>query len=274
MIKVNGKKVEINHFPDGTLRLKVDPECNNEIIWVYENEEEFAVLIYITKHLKSFVSFKSIVLDMCYLPNARMDRIKNNDEVFTLKYFTDVINWLGFDEVHVMDVHSDVSKALLDRSVFENPSEYISFVLGYISEGDLSNVVLYYPDASSAKRYSEFFANVSYCYGEKIRDWDTGKILGLEIKGNGIDLKDKTVLMVDDIISYGGSLYHSANALKEYDVNKIFAYVTHTENSILNREKGTLIKVLEDNTVEKLFTTNSLFTGHHEKIEVMEVYHE
>lgn len=274
MIKVNGKKVEINHFPDGTLRLKVDPECNNEIIWVYENEEEFAVLIYITKHLKSFVSFKSIVLGMCYLPNARMDRIKNNDEVFTLKYFTDVINWLGFDEVHVMDVHSDVSKALLDRSVFENPSEYISFVLGYISEGDLSNVVLYYPDAGSAKRYSEFFANVSYCYGEKIRDWDTGKILGLEIKGNGIDLKDKTVLMVDDIISYGGSLYHSANALKEYDVNKIFAYVTHTENSILNREKGTLIKALEDNTVEKLFTTNSLFTGHHEKIEVMEVYHE
>lgn len=48
-------------------------------------------------------------------------------------------------------------------------------------------------------------------------------------------------------------------------------YATHTENSILDKEKGTLIKSLENNTVNRLFTTNSLFNGSHEKITVMEV---
>ena len=272
MIRVNGKAVEINHFPDGTLRLKVDQEVDNEILWVYENEEEFAALIYITKHLKDFVYFKKVVLNMFYVPNARMDRTKNSDEVFTLKYFSDVINWLGFDEIHVIDIHSDVGKALLNKCCCGDVLLYIAYALGYISEGKLSNVVLYFPDSGSAKRYLGLFEpNAPYCYGEKKRDWNTGKILGLEIQDNGIDLKDKTILMIDDIISYGGSLYYSAKALKEIGVGKIYAYATHTENSILDKEKGTLIKALENNTVERLFTTNSLFTGKHEKIEVMEV---
>lgn len=208
---------------------------------------------------------------MPYLTNARMDRTKNKEEVFTLKYFADVINWLEFDRVCVLDVHSDVSKSLINKCDFKNPLQYIEDTLEIISEGNMLNVVLYYPDAGSAKRYSEILPQYKYCYGEKKRDWKTGKILGLEIKTNGIDLKEKVVLMIDDIVSYGGSLYYSANTLKEYGVDKIYAYATHTENSVLDKEKGTLIKALENNTVEKLFTTNSLFTGTHEKIEVMEV---
>ena len=77
--------------------------------------------------------------------------------------------------------------------------------------------------------------------------------------------------MIDDIISYGGSLYYSAKVLKECGVDRIYAYASHTENSVLDREKGTLIKSLEDGTVERLFTTDSLFTGKHDKITVMEV---
>ena len=58
---------------------------------------------------------------------------------------------------------------------------------------------------------------------------------------------------------------------KKNGVKEIYAYATHTENSILDKEKGTLIKSLENNTVNRLFTTNSLFKGNHEKITVMEV---
>ena len=77
--------------------------------------------------------------------------------------------------------------------------------------------------------------------------------------------------MIDDIIAYGGSLYYSALELKKAGAEKIYAYATHTENSVLDREKGTLRKALEDGTVENVFTTNSLYTGKHEKIVVMEV---
>ena len=110
-----------------------------------------------------------------------------------------------------------------------------------------------------------------YCYGEKKRDWETGKIFGLEIKNNGIDLKGKVVLMVDDIISYGGSLHYSAAELKKCGAKEIYAYVTHTENSVLDEEKGTLINDLNDGTVLRLFTTDSIYKGNHPKITVIKI---
>ena len=224
-------------------------------------------LMLIKKHLERHLTNVDYYLFMPYIPNARMDRVKNDDEVFTLKYFCDFINSLNFLRVYVLDAHSDVSTALLNNCENDNPRDYIKDAIRQISD----DIVLYFPDAGAAKRYSDLFPEIMYCYGEKKRDWKSGKILGLDIRSNGIDLNGKTVLMIDDIIAYGGSLFYSANALKEVGVDKIYAYATHTENSILDREKGTLIKSLENNTVERLFTTNSLFSGKHDKITVLEL---
>lgn len=277
MIKVDGKIVEINKFPDGTPRINLNVNelgayfSNGiEIDWKYENDDEMFYLMLIKRHLEEHLpSDTDVELFLLYVPNARMDRTKNTDEVFTLKYFCDFINSLGFSNVYVLDPHSDVSVALLNRCVVLTPEKYIRDV--FHSMKVTNNVVLYFPDSSAAKRYSELFPDISYCYGEKKREWKTGKILGLDVRTNGIDLSGKTILMIDDIISYGGSLFYSAEELKKCNPYKIYAYATHTENSVLDKEKGTLIKALENNTVERLFTTNSLFTGEHEKITVMEV---
>ena len=278
MIKVDGRIVEINKFPDGTPRINLDANKLSiyfpnwsKIDWKYENDNEIFYLMLIKKHLeKYFPSDANIELFLPYVPNARMDRTKNADEVFTLKYFCDFINSLGFSNVYVLDPHSDVSVALLNRCVVLTPEKYIRDVFRSLEV--TNNVVLYFPDSSAAKRYSELFPDIPYCYGEKKRDWKTGKILGLNVRTNGItDFSGKTILMIDDIISYGGSLFYSAEELKIYNPYKIYAYATHTENSVLDKEKGTLIKALENNTVERLFTTDSLFTGKHEKITVMEV---
>ena len=277
MIRVSGEIVEINKFPDGTPRINLDVENIKEdeydgrfcilIDWFYENNDEMFYLMLIKKHLERHLTNVDYYLFMPYIPNARMDRVKNDDEVFTLKYFCDFINSLNFSRVYVLDAHSDVSTALLNNCENDNPRDYIKDAIRQISD----DIVLYFPDAGAAKRYSDLFPEIMYCYGEKKRDWKSGKILGLGIRSNGIDLNGKTVLMIDDIIAYGGSLFYSANALKEAGVDKIYAYATHTENSILDREKGTLIKSLENNTVERLFTTNSLFSGKHDKITVLEV---
>lgn len=278
MIKINGDIVTINKFPDGTPRINIDAnsigECNYDgspciwFDWIYESNDEMFYLMLIKRHLEKFKTNVDYYLNLPYIPNARMDRVKNNDEVFTLKYFCEFINWLNFSGVYVLDAHSDVSTALLNNCFEENPKEYIEQAIAKIGE---RNLVLYFPDAGAAKRYSDLFPELQYCYGEKKRDWETGKILGLDIRTNGIDLADKVVLMIDDIIAYGGSLYYSAEELKKNGVKEIYAYATHTENSILDKEKGTLIKSLENNTVNRLFTTNSLFKGNHEKITVMEV---
>lgn len=278
MIKVNKKEVLIEKFPDGTPRINLSPidvanSINDSfgltrvyIEWLYETNDEIFYLILIKKHLETYLINPVFFLNLPYIPNARMDRIKGNHEVFTLKYFCDMINFLDFKAVYVLDAHSDVSVGLLNNCICLNANSYVSKAIEHISD----EVILYFPDYGAAKRYANMFPQYMYCYGEKKRDWETGKILGLDVRTNGIDLTGKTVLMIDDIISYGGSLYYSALKLKDLGVNKLYAYATHTENSVLNKEKGTLIKALENNTVERLYTTNSLFRGQHEKIVVME----
>lgn len=292
MIKVNGIKIKREHFPDGTQRL-LDIDIfrlthryiDKEFIfdWKYENDEELITLIYLVNHFREniyTIKQYSFILNLAYVPNARMDRTKNINEVFTLKHFCKLINDLKFDQVIICDPHSNICTALLNNVFVVNCQPVIAECVDLIEEDeyhhaghDSSEIIYYYPDAGAAKKYSEIIDG-RYIYGEKKRDWETGQIQGLEIKFDhapNVNLEKCIILMVDDIISYGGSLYYSTQALKKYNPKKIYAYVTHAENSVLDKEKGKFINLLEDGSVEKLYTTDSIFTEEHKKIEVLKL---
>lgn len=266
MITVNDRVVNVNSFPDGTMLLKFDNrmEPAYEIVWRYDNDTEFLTLIYLVKHLRSKCD-AYIDLVMPYIPNARMDRVKNPEDVFTLKYFAELLNGLNLNSVTVLDPHSDVSAALINNLRIDSPKNYIEEALFRMkkTEGvDTDHIFVFYPDNGSARRYADV-VNRYYAYGVKKRDWETGKIIGLDIIDNGFDLTGKDILIVDDICSKGGTFYHSAKKLKELGARDIYLYVSHCENTILEGEllKGDLIK--------KVFTTDSIFTKNHEKIEVL-----
>lgn len=63
----------------------------------------------------------------------------------------------------------------------------------------------------------------------------------------------------------GGRFLHSARKLKELGANKIYLYITHCENTILEGE------LLTSGLIEKVYTTDSIFTKEHEKIEVIKL---
>lgn len=270
MISINGKPIEINKFPDGTLLIKEEPSYDIAIIsWFFENNEELVALIYLANHLRSN-GVKKIQLYMPYVPNARQDRVKTPEDVFTLKYFAGVINSLGFDKVTVLDPHSPVSEALLNNIEIVNPQRLISGVVAdiattdkYIKDG-ASKLMLFYPDEGAMKRYSGMLIQ-PYAFGIKKRDWVSGKILGLDVAGNVDGIKDSTVLIIDDICSRGGTFYHSALKLKELGAKNILLYVTHCENTILDGD------VLNCGLIDKVYTTNSIFTASHENIAVTDI---
>lgn len=284
MIKLYGTEVNVNHFPDKTQLVKIKEKvddvgyvfenmCRAIIEWKYESDEELVTLIYLVNHMRDKMEIDDIYLKMLYIPNARMDRTNSAYEVFTLKYFCGIINGLNFTSVEVLDAHSNVSLALLDRVVENKPTECIVEAIQRVEheEGYNDDLVLFFPDAGSMKRYSKMIKEVTdvpYCHGEKERDWKTGE-LKHEIKivnDFNIDLKGRTILMVDDIIAYGGTMINSAKALKEQGVGNIYAYATHVENSILSTERPTLVS---DENVKKIYTTDSLYNGTHDKIEVI-----
>ena len=264
MIKCNEKIVNLNHFPDGTLLIKELAPENEKVVltWLYENNEEMVALYFLVNHLKS-KGIKEIELNMPYIPNARQDRVKAKEDVFTLKYFAKMINSLGFAKVTVLDPHSYVSEALIDNICVKTPKENVEKVLDVITEGGKEDVLLFYPDEGAMKRYSAM-CDKPYVFGMKKRDWTTGQIQGLDVQGQTELIKGSKVLIVDDICSRGGTFYHSAKALKNLGAGEIYLYVSHCENSILEGD------LLTSNLVEKVFTTNSIFTKQHEKITVME----
>ena len=271
MIKLNGVEVTPGNFPDRTLLLKIDEEIvkknreDNVITWNFESNEEMVVLYFLTNHLRSTFGAYFITLVMPYIPNARQDRVKNNSDVFTLKYFAEFINNLYFDKVVVLDPHSYVSEALIDNIKVESPKPYIEQVIGSIkSEIKDESLIAFYPDEGAMKRYSGML-EMPYAFGIKKRDWESGKIEGLDVSGATDLIKNNNIIIIDDICSKGGTFYFSAQKLKELGANKVFLYITHCENSILEG------KVLTSGLVDKVFTTNSIFTAKHENIEVIEL---
>lgn len=254
MIKAGNIIIEQNHFPDGTLLAKLDPyderfQWEDDILieWHYENDAELFTLICVKRHLEHFFDSNThFNLLLPYVPHARMDRVKNSDEIFTLKYFCEVINSLHFDVVLVSDVHSNVASALLNNVVCQQPTTIIEAVKNICGAQ-----VLCYPDEGAMKRYS---ANLPYRYtfGIKKRDWETGQIERLDLI-YGECVKDKDVLIVDDICSKGGTFLHTAKALKEAGANNIYLYITHCETTIFDGE------MISSGLITGIYTTDSIF---------------
>ncbi len=261
------------NYPDGTQKIDFENDFRSYagvedlfLVWKgYRGDEELVTLIYLTRHIQNEWHLNP-GLYLPYVPNARMDRVKDEVyEVFTLKYFTEIINSLNFKFVQVLDPHSNVTSALLDKVKSVSPYGFISNAIDHIKNVKGANkVFLYFPDEGAEKRYSELFRESDYLVGHKKRNWRTGEIEGLTITGkNGQNYtipEDASVLMVDDIISYGGTLSHSAYVLKEMGFSHIYAYATHVEDSVLDKDKGTLWKDVENGLVDMIFTTDSLFS--------------
>ena len=268
MIWVNDHRIIEEYFPDGTPKMlnlpEMEPYPQDTIVWKFESITEQILLYNLVNHMRDHGA-NYIVLILPYIPNARMDRVKADTECFTLKYFAKFINDLHFSYVAVLDPHSDVAPALLDRVIVLDPSELIKSVLA-----EHNADIICFPDAGAYKRYSTLFSEmyddginlIPRIYCDKVRDWKTGKLLGMCVNHNlDISLEGKRVLIVDDLCSRGGTFMMCANELKKLGVADIQLWVSHCENSIFAG------KVLaEDSPISAVWTTDSLKHGEHKKL--------
>lgn len=250
MIKVNGHIIQQDTFGDGTLKceaiagMRIKDE--NEIWWLYDNDTELFALYSIVKDIQDRMYSAKNYLYLPYIPHARQDRNVSN-RLFTLKYFSEIINSLDFQFVAVLDPHSDVSTALIDRVVLMGEYGLMSMAL------DPKTEAIMYPDAGAAKKYGMNYPNV--IIGNKHRNAD-GRIDSYELMN--FTEGTKRVIIRDDICSYGGTFVSAAKALKEHGVEGITLVVSHCENNILKGEAFDYI--------DKVITTDSICTISHPKL--------
>ena len=248
MIWVNGKEIAQEHFSAGELKIKLFG-CGKErmdIVWHYENDAELFTIMCIRDY---YASHKAI-LYIPYLPHARMDRVKNPEDVFTLRTFARVINSMDFERVYVWDAHSNVGPALIDRCHDVPAKNWIEEAIKEMSYPK-DYLCLFFPDEGAQKRYGGMFPDYKQAFGIKNRNWETGKIEGYMIIGED-NVKDNHILIIDDICSYGNTFVKAAEALHEAGANGIDLYVTHCEEAVVRGD------VFKCGLIDKVFTTDSL----------------
>jgi len=274
MIKLNGDIIEVNTFPNGEIFIDINEDLildKNILNLHFEKDQDLLSLLYITDYIHELGN--SCSLQMFYIPYSRMDR-KENNRLFTLKTVIKLINSMKFEKVYVLEPHSDVSLALLDR-VDSNTTLILSLTQNLIEKlldttfttlsqaflaAEKANIYLVYPDTGALKRYNKLFkySNIISC--SKEREFDTGRITKLSIS-NDVDFsKVKSAIIVDDLCSRGGTFKLVGEMLHNKGVEDVYLAVSHCEDTIF---KGDL---LNTDTIKKIVTTDSLLNGTHEKI--------
>lgn len=267
MISVDNKQVDFKHFNDGTLRLNFAPASLFNYIfitWLYDGEEEMGQLYFLTNHLRQSYKASKIILTLPYVPNARMDRIQEKKECFTLKYFCQFINDLHFEKVIIFDPHSNVATALLDRVEILDPYWNIHSLLNTYPSATLAFV-----DEGGYKRYKNMIDDHYFIFGVKDREWSSQNINSMQVLGAKHMVAGHDIVIVDDIVSRGSSLYLLAKQLKEMSAGNIYAWISHCEDTVLQPHINGQSLLDIPNLITKIYTTNSIYRANHPKIEVV-----
>ena len=264
---INGELVANECYPNNERIMKMP---SDDALNLYRDKQIIFFLRYETDHdLTALLTYKRCLDDRLpkvdkkliipYFPYSRMDR-HIDGYVCSLKYVADMINDLNFDKVLTFDPHSNVTTTLLDRVGVYQPNHCIDTAIQQAHPD-----YIFYPDAGACKRYSELKVggNIPVFYGNKARDLNTGKITKFELV-NAPDLTGKTVLIVDDLCSKGGTFVASAKELKAAGAKSVLLYVSHCEKSIYNGD------LLTTDWVDKIYTTNSIIPfSENSKIEIV-----
>lgn len=264
-------------FGNNEIRLDIPKDVLDEInkytrieFRFKDNESLFKLLL-----LDNVLERNNLLVDyyFWYLPYSRMDRIKEDETAFSLEIIANLINNLkSANHKYTLDTHSDVSLALVRKikelgKDFSFHNEVIKKALK--SENFDEKTILVFPDAGARKRFENKVdlskvKNIITC--DKSRDFQTGQIkeiiANFEKRENELD-DFENIFVIDDLCSYGGTFVGVKEAINKIIKDNKAKYnliITHCEDVIL---KGQVL-----NEYEKVFTTDSLLTITHPKIDI------
>lgn len=252
MIFINGQSFGNEYFGNKEAIYKeVDLRSDINIIdFYFEDNGDIANMLMAVGYIKEEKPLSSIDIIFYYLPYSAMDR-KINDQIFSLKIFAHIINAQGFRRVYVLDAHNmEVTMDLIYNVEFLDINTYVKEAIQKFNPD-----VLYFPDKGALAKYPKLLVDygLPIIHGNKVRDLNNrGKITSYETITDGVNIKGKRVLIIDDICRKGGTFVAAATELKKLGVSDIGLYVSHCEAGIF---EGKLLE--KDSDISAVYTTNS-----------------
>ncbi len=244
-------KVNFLEFSDGEYQPSFEQSVRGSIVYIIgstfppaDNLMEMLLMIDAAKRASAY----KITVVIPYFGYARQDRKDKPRVPIGAKLVANLLQAAGATRIMTMDLHSDQIQGF-----FEIPVDHLyasSLFVDYLKSQNLDNLTIASPDMGGAKRarnYARYLeAEVAICYKERKRanNIDYMTLIG--------DVKDRNVILIDDLIDTAGTLTKAAEVLKESGAKTVRAMATHPLLS------GDAYQKINQSLLEEVIVTDSI----------------
>ena len=252
-LKLKLVNTNIKKFSDGEIYVEINENIRGNSIFVVQssshsaNDNLMELLICIDALRRS--SAKNITAVIPYFGYARQDRKVVPRTAISAKLVSNLITNAGANRILSLDLHAGQIQGFFDIPV-DNLFSTPIFAKDIKTNINTNDLVCVSPDIGGVERARALGRriNASIAIVDKRRP-APGKSEVMNIVGH---VKDKTCVIVDDIIDSGGTIVNAAKALKDKGAKDVYAYITHAVLS------GNAIDKIKKSQVKKLIITDSI----------------
>ena len=247
-------KINVGRFSDGEVMVEVMENVRGRDVFVLQSlcrpaNDNLMELLVMADALRR-ASAAKVTAAVPYMGYARQDRRTRSARVpITAKVVANMIGAVGIDRVLTVDLHADQIQGFFDMpldNVYASP-----VLLGDIWKHKYPNQMVVSPDVGGvvrARAIAKRLEDAELAIIDKRRP-NPNESEVMHIIGN---VKDRSCVIVDDLVDTAGTLCNAANALKERGAKLVVAYCTHAVLS------GNAIKNINASKLDELVVTDTI----------------
>ena len=242
----------VGRFPDKEIDIKINEDLRGTDCFVLQptcppvNDNWIELLLLLDCLRRS--SAGRITAVMPYYGYARKDRKDEGRVPISAKVVANTLVASGADRVLTIDMHAAQIQGFYDIPVdhlYAKP-----YLLARIRQLDIEDPVIVTPDVGGVKMARGY----AKAMGADLAIVDKRRISGMEVASDHVigDVKGRNVIIVDDMISTGGSISNASKVLKDEGANQIMIAVTHAVFC------GPAVERLNEAPLDKILTTDTI----------------
>lgn len=257
-------KTERKVFPDGESKITINQIPKKSIVVVVQStyppvDTNLLELLSIVSKVQKFSS--KIYTVIPYMGYARQDREFLDGEIITIGVVGKLLKASGVKKVLTVDIHSKL--ALKELKISSENVSAMEGLVKYFKKMKMKDPLVVSPDLGGQERAKEFASllKTDFIALKKHRDRKTGKV---NILSGKVEVKNRDLIIVDDMISTGGSIIKATQFLKKQKCKRVFVACTH---ALLVNDAA---KKIKNAGVSQIISTNTI-PGDSAKVDVSKV---
>ena len=245
----------VDRFADGEIRVRIRETVRGADVFVIQptcppvNDAVMELLIMIDAARRA--SARKIIAVIPYYGYARQDRKHTGRVPISARLVANLIETAGADRVLTMDLHAGQIQGFFNIPVDNLLSDRL--FANHVRErfDTLDDCVIVSPDAGGTVRARKVAESLDLPLAilEKRRTPDGSDVDVMNVIG---DVSGLRCVLIDDILSSGGTLIKGTHTLLAHEAREVFAYCTHgvfSDNAIQALEASPLKRVVVTNTI-------------------------